>query len=206
MRGTKSSFRPEPQAVRVPKIGQPAHVKYSYKLKCSQSTLGQTWHSPRKWSSDLRYDGRLGGQRLFQNGDPDAVGNVLAILNIRELDTVRVHNGGKSEELLGACNASKDIAISTKAPGFSPGSLSKPNIISSCNASLKMDIFYFRGPDRQAPFEEQCRLVCMLGSNGIGALYGVMTKWRMNLHFRGVVFYQVCIPSDTAILAEILPT
>ena len=62
-----------------------------------------------------------------------------------------------------------------------------------------MDIFYFRGPDRQAPFEKQCRLVGMLGSNGIGALHGVMSKWRMNLHFRGVVFYQVCLPSDTAI-------
>lgn len=70
---------------------------------------------------------------------PDAVAFVLAILkqhNIHELDTARVYNGGKSEELLGACNASKDFAVSTKAPGFSPGTLNESNIVSACNASL----------------------------------------------------------------------
>lgn len=44
--------------------------------------------------------------------------------NVKELDTARVYNGGKSEELLGEIpEAQNDFAIETKAPGFSPGSL-----------------------------------------------------------------------------------
>jgi aryl-alcohol dehydrogenase-like predicted oxidoreductase len=57
-------------------------------------------------------------------------------------------------------------------PGFSPESLRESNIISSCSATLKalkqseMDIFYFHGPDCQMPFEEQCRAVDKLYSEG----------------------------------------
>ena len=113
---------------------------------------------------------------------PDAVANVLSILkrhNIRELDTARIYNGGKSEELLGECNASKDFAVSTKAPGFSPGSLSAANIVEACNASLKalkqakMDIFYFHGPDRDTPLEEQCGAVDKLYREGKFERFGV---------------------------------
>jgi aflatoxin B1 aldehyde reductase len=113
---------------------------------------------------------------------PAAVANVLSILKrhqIRELDTARVYNGGKSEELLGACNASADFAVSTKAPGFSPGSLSAAKIRANCNASLKalqqakMDIFYFHGPDRQTPLEEQCKAANALYQEGKFERFGV---------------------------------
>lgn len=113
---------------------------------------------------------------------PDAVAHVLSILkhhHIRELDTARVYNGGKSEELLGACGASHDFAVSTKAPGFSPGSLSEANILASCEASLaalrqaKLDIFYFHGPDRQTPLEEQCCAVDRLYREGKFGRFGV---------------------------------
>lgn len=56
---------------------------------------------------------------------------------IKELDTARVYAGGKSEELLGQVNAHKQFAVSTKAPAFSPNSLTEEKIITSCNASLK---------------------------------------------------------------------
>ena len=113
---------------------------------------------------------------------PDAVAQVLSILQrhqIRELDTARVYNGGKSEELLGACDASKDFAVSTKAPGFSAGSLSAAKIVAACNASLqalkqtKMDIFYFHGPDRATPLAEQCGAVDTLYREGKFARFGV---------------------------------
>ena len=114
---------------------------------------------------------------------PAAVAHVLAILKrhgVRELDTARVYNGGKSEELLGACGASADgFAISTKAPGFSPGSLSATKIAASCAASLTalrqpaVDIFYFHGPDRATPLEEQCGAVDALFRAGKFARFGV---------------------------------
>lgn len=55
---------------------------------------------------------------------------------VKELDTARVYAGGKSEELLGDVNAHSQFAISTKAPAFSPGSLSEMNIIRNCEESL----------------------------------------------------------------------
>ena len=61
---------------------------------------------------------------------------------VKEIDTARVYNAGKSEELLGDVGADKDFLIATKAPGFSPGSLAPENIIDNCNkslAALKMD-------------------------------------------------------------------
>ncbi|KAK0944988.1 hypothetical protein LTR29_003580 [Friedmanniomyces endolithicus] len=58
--------------------------------------------------------------------------------NVRELDTARVYNGGKSEEDVGNVSEAKnEFIIATKAPGFSPGSLAYQKIIDNCNASLK---------------------------------------------------------------------
>jgi aflatoxin B1 aldehyde reductase len=56
---------------------------------------------------------------------------------IKELDTARVYAGGQSEELLGQVNAHKQFAVSTKAPAFSPGTLTEEKIFANCNASLK---------------------------------------------------------------------
>ena len=90
--------------------------------------------------------------------------DVLKKHKVHEIDTARVYNSGKSEELLGAVRAGTTLgfAISTKAPGFSPGILSREKIKKACYASLaalqqdQLDIFYFHGPDRQTPLEEQC--------------------------------------------------
>lgn len=106
--------------------------------------------------------------------------NLLKSHNIHELDTARVYAGGKSEALLGDCAPlSHSFAISSKAPGFSPGSLSADKIKANCNASLaalklrKMDIFYFHGPDRQTPLEEQCRAADELYREGKFERFGV---------------------------------
>ncbi len=117
---------------------------------------------------------------------PQQVSDVLSVVkrhNIRELDTARVYNGGRSEELLGECSAGKDFAISTKVPAFSPGSLSASNIESACNASLKalkqdkIDIYYFHGPDRQTTYEESCQAIDKLYKEGKFERFGVS-----NLH------------------------
>ncbi|TVY85517.1 Oxidoreductase sirO [Lachnellula suecica] len=98
---------------------------------------------------------------------------------VRELDTARVYAGGKSEDLLGAVNAHKQFSVSTKAPAFSPKSLTEGKIIANCNLSLKalgqekIDIYYLHGPDRETPLEEQCRAIGKLYSEGKFEKFGV---------------------------------
>ena len=99
---------------------------------------------------------------------------------IHELDTARIYGSGQSETLLGQCAPlSHTFAISTKAPGFSPGSLTPERIETNCNASLsalklqRMDIFYFHGPDRQTPLEDQCLAADKLYREGKFARFGV---------------------------------
>ena len=110
------------------------------------------------------------------------VGDFLAMLQrhkIRELDTARVYNGGRSEELLGTVPGKKDFAIATKAPGFTPGSLSYDKVIANCNASLKalgldkMDLYYFHGPDRKTPLEESCKAINELHGQGKFDRFGI---------------------------------
>lgn len=104
----------------------------------------------------------------------------LKARNIKELDTARVYNAGKSEEDLGSIpEAQKDFAIATKAPGFSPDSLAYQKVIDNCNASLaalkqqKLDLYYFHGPDRKTPLEESLRAVDQLHREGKFARFGV---------------------------------
>lgn len=99
---------------------------------------------------------------------------------IRELDTARVYNAGKSEEDLGSISdVQNDFSVATKAPGFSPGSLSYQNVINNCKASLsalkreKLDLYYFHGPDRQTPLEESLRAIDELYKEGKCASFGV---------------------------------
>jgi aflatoxin B1 aldehyde reductase len=106
--------------------------------------------------------------------------STLKSRNIRELDTARVYNAGKSEEDLGTIpEAQHDFAIATKAPGFSPGSLAFQKVIDNCNASLaalkqqKLDLYYFHGPDRKTPLEESLRAIDQLYREGKFARFGV---------------------------------
>lgn len=99
---------------------------------------------------------------------PAQVSAFLAVVKkhgIKELDTARVYNQGRSEELLGEVDASKDFIVATKAPAFAPGSLKEANIIENCGKSLealkmkKIPLYYLHGPDKDTSFEEQCRAV-----------------------------------------------
>ena len=63
--------------------------------------------------------------------------NCVKSHGVKELDTARVYAGGKSEELLGEVQTYKQFAVSTKAPAFSPKSLTEEKIFTNCNASLK---------------------------------------------------------------------
>lgn len=98
---------------------------------------------------------------------------------VQELDTALVYNGGKSEQLLGEVKAGKQFAVSTKAPGFAPGSLTYDNIIRNCNTSLKhlkqekLDIYLIHGPDRTVPLEDQCRAIGELYKEGKFSRFGV---------------------------------
>jgi aflatoxin B1 aldehyde reductase len=100
---------------------------------------------------------------------------------VHELDTARVYNEGKSEELLGQVPERHDFAISTKAPGFSPGSLSYDKVIDNCNKSVqalqlnrgKVDIYYFHGPDSTTPIEDSCKAIDVLHKEGKFERFGI---------------------------------
>jgi aflatoxin B1 aldehyde reductase len=114
---------------------------------------------------------------------PEQLKSFLTVLkkhNIKELDTARVYNSGKSEQDLGALpEANRDFAIATKAPGFSPGSLAFQKVLDNCNTSLaalkqsKLDLYYFHGPDRATPLEESLRAINQLYREGKFARFGV---------------------------------
>jgi aflatoxin B1 aldehyde reductase len=121
-----------------------------------------------------------GSARLSGHDQLRTLLSTLKNRNIRELDTARVYNAGKSEEDLGTIpEAEHDFAIATKAPGFSPGSLAFQKVIDNCNASLKalkqqkLDLYYFHGPDRKTPLEESLRAIDQLYREGKFARFGV---------------------------------
>lgn len=104
---------------------------------------------------------------------------VLKSHNIHELDTARVYANGRSEELLAQTTANADFLISTKAPGFTPQSLSHANILlnsAKSHAALnqaKVDIYYIHGPDSATPLSEQCHAFGELYNAGRFARFGV---------------------------------
>lgn len=93
---------------------------------------------------------------------------------VDELDTARAYKGGQSEELFGSLpdEQKKQFKIATKAPAFSPGSLSHDEIVLNCTKSLaalkldKVPLYYLHGPDSATPLEEQCRAITQLYKEG----------------------------------------
>jgi aflatoxin B1 aldehyde reductase len=106
---------------------------------------------------------------------------LLKTHNIKELDTARVYNSGKSEQDLGALPEAyhQTFSIATKAPGFSPGSLAHQKVLDNCAASLtalktpQLDLYYFHGPDRTTPLEESLRAINQLYREGKFSRFGV---------------------------------
>lgn len=105
--------------------------------------------------------------------------NLLQKHGIKEIDTARVYGDGASEERLGSLEAHRRFKVQTKAPAFSPGSLSRSNIRKNCEASLKalrqdkFDIYYLHGPDPKTPFREQCEIIDELYREGKFDRFGI---------------------------------
>lgn len=113
---------------------------------------------------------------------PSQVSDFLSVVKshgISEIDTARGYNSGRSEELLGQVSAFETFAIATKAPAFSPGSLTREKIIENCNKSLealkqeKIDLYYLHGPDSQTPLAEQCAAINQLYNEGKFERWGI---------------------------------
>lgn len=98
---------------------------------------------------------------------------------VKELDTARAYNSGKSEELLASAEARKQFIISTKAPAFESHSLSYEAILSNSEKSHKalqqdkVDIYYIHGPDEATPLEDQCRAFGELYKKGRFERFGL---------------------------------
>lgn len=113
---------------------------------------------------------------------PEQVKEFLEVVKshgIKELDTARAYNKGRSEELLGEVDAQKDFIISTKAPAFTPRSLEYDAILSNSEKSHKalrqdkVDIYYIHGPDEETPLEDQCRAFGKLYKEGRFERFGL---------------------------------
>ncbi|PWN20201.1 Aldo/keto reductase [Microstroma glucosiphilum] len=105
--------------------------------------------------------------------------DVCRRFGVQELDTARVYSSGRSEELIGEVGAQQWFKISTKAPGFSPGSLQHDQVIANCDASLaalrqdQVDIFYIHGPDSGTPISEVAQAFIELHRRGSYQRFGV---------------------------------
>ena len=72
-----------------------------------------------------------------------------------------------------------NFRLATKAPAFSPGSLTRDKILSNCGKSLealglaKIDLYYLHGPDSQTPIEEQVDAMAELHASGKFERWGV---------------------------------
>lgn len=90
-----------------------------------------------------------------------------------------MYSSGRSEELIGEVGAQQWFKISTKAPGFSPGSLQHDKVIANCDASLaalqqdQVDIFYIHGPDSGTPIKEIAQAFIELHRRGSYQRFGV---------------------------------
>ncbi|CZT13047.1 hypothetical protein WAI453_005890 [Rhynchosporium graminicola] len=84
--------------------------------------------------------------------------DILDKHNVKQIDTARLY--GLSEGVLQKAGVPKRFTISTKARGFSPGSMSKQSVLESIDESFKelqveqVDIFYLHSPDPSTPIEE----------------------------------------------------
>ncbi|PSK40106.1 2,3-bisphosphoglycerate-independent phosphoglycerate mutase [Elsinoe australis] len=127
--------------------------------------------------------GLMGSAPHIQSTSLSTAGGVSDFLSIcarhhvRELDTAAAYV--RSEVLLGEVGACSRFSVSTKAPAFSPKSLTYDNIITRCNRSLaelkteKVDIYYLHGPDHATPLEEQCDAIGALHAQGKFERFGV---------------------------------
>lgn len=120
-----------------------------------------------------------GSENLQTTAGMQSFLDICAAHGITQLDTARVYADGRSEEFAGSAGACGRFAVSTKAPAYTPGSLTYDNILANCRASLealrteKVDIYYLHGPDPATPLEEQCRAINHLYREGRFARFGV---------------------------------
>lgn len=112
---------------------------------------------------------------------PDEVRDLFAALkkqDVQVLDTARLYQG--SEETIGNAPGHEDFTIDTKLlGGFSPGSLSKENILKDTKDSLdkvkikQFDILYLHAPDASVPLEETLEAINEVHKNGWFKRFGL---------------------------------
>jgi len=83
---------------------------------------------------------------------------VLEEYHVKDLDTAHLYS--ESEKALGELDAPKKFIIHTKAPGFSPGCLTKDNVLAASKKSLEelgtdtVETYFLHSPDTETPIEE----------------------------------------------------
>ncbi|KAK0628022.1 Oxidoreductase sirO [Lasiodiplodia hormozganensis] len=103
--------------------------------------------------------------------------SILKKYGVRNIDTARIYTD--SEQRLGEVDAAISFIIDTKAPAFTPQSLTRASITAGLTESLtrlntdKVDIYYLHGPDATTPIEETVDAIQDLHRQGKFARFGL---------------------------------
>ncbi|MCJ1394325.1 hypothetical protein MMC18_007203 [Xylographa bjoerkii] len=104
----------------------------------------------------------------------------LAVLqehHVKDIDTACNYPG--SEKALGDLGAPKNFIIHTKAPGFSPGCLSKDKVLAASKKSLEelgtnsVETYFLHSPDSETPIEETTEAMQELYAAGKYKYFGL---------------------------------
>jgi len=118
-----------------------------------------------------------GGIGFFPRELLDGMVEILEKHNVKEIDTAFIYP--ESEKMIGEAGLPKRFTISTKAPGFAAGALSKQNVLGGNAKSLHLlgldsvDIYYLHSPDPATPIEETLAGISELYAAGKFKRFGV---------------------------------
>ncbi|KAL4876801.1 NADP-dependent oxidoreductase domain-containing protein [Aspergillus karnatakaensis] len=120
------------------------------------------------------------GAEPFPGYAPEDLSQVRALceeFGVSALDTAASYTA--SEEILGASGPSQQFTIHTKAPGWTPGSLSRDSILAGMEESLvrlcvrSVDIYYLHCPDPETSIEETLEAIQVLYKGGKFQRFGL---------------------------------
>jgi aflatoxin B1 aldehyde reductase len=126
----------------------------------------------------------MGGAGLTDTGkfntqeSREKVLDILLSHDVKTLDTARLYAG--SEDAIGKLDKRTQFTIDTKlVGGFSPGNVSKDQVIKDAQASLdtvgikQFDILYIHAPDPSIPFEDTLEGINEVYKKGIFRRFGL---------------------------------
>ncbi|MCJ1285308.1 hypothetical protein MMC26_004648 [Xylographa opegraphella] len=122
----------------------------------------------------------LFGTHPISGWSQEAQQKFLAVLqeyHVKDIDTAHLYP--ESEKALGKLGAPEKFIIHTKAPGFSPGCLTRENVLAAAKKSLEdlgtdsVETYFLHAPDSKTPIEETVEAMQELYAAGKYKYFGL---------------------------------